>query len=110
MKATLDLPDELYRRVKARSAMEGRPVRAVAMQLFQSWLEAPVVTKGVAVTSDLAQNPSVATLPSTRFDNAPWLSITRKYIKPGMDHDMGRIRDAISTGWSEEVTTKLNHP
>ena len=36
MKATLDLPDELYRRVKARSAMEGRPVRAVAMQLFQN--------------------------------------------------------------------------
>lgn len=39
MKLTLDIPDELYRRVKARSAMEGRPVRAVAVDLFRKWLE-----------------------------------------------------------------------
>ena len=109
MKATLDLPDELYRRVKARSAMEGRPVRAVAMQLFQSWLEAPAHSEAVAV-ADLAQNPSNATPPATRFENAQWLSITRKYIKPGMDHEMGKIRDAISQGWSEEVAAKLNRP
>ena len=41
MKATLDIPDDLYRRVKARSAMEGRPVRSVAVQLFQKWLDGP---------------------------------------------------------------------
>ena len=33
MKATLKIPDDLYRRVKARSAMEGRPMRSVAVQL-----------------------------------------------------------------------------
>ena len=38
MKATIDIPDELYRRVKAKSALEGRPIRAVAIELFQSWL------------------------------------------------------------------------
>ena len=37
MKATPDIPDELYRRVKALSAIEGRPVRAVAVELFE-WL------------------------------------------------------------------------
>ena len=110
MKATLDLPDELYRRVKARSAMEGRPVRAVAVQLFQSWLEAPVVLTEATAAPPLAQNPSGAAPPSTRFDNASWLSIARKYVKPGMDHDMGKIRGAISQGWSEEVAAKLNHP
>lgn len=31
MKATFDISDDLYRRVKARSAMEGRSVRAVAV-------------------------------------------------------------------------------
>jgi plasmid stability protein len=110
MKATLDLPDELYRRVKARSAMEGRPVRAVAMQLFQNWLEAPAVSMDVAVAPDLTQTAKGAALPSTRFDNAPWLSIARKYVKSGMEHDMGKIRDAISTGWSEEIAGKLNRP
>lgn len=39
MKATIDIPDELYRRVKAKSALEGRPIRAVAVELFQRWLD-----------------------------------------------------------------------
>jgi hypothetical protein len=38
MKATLDIPDDLYRRVKARSALEGRTLRSVAIELFQTWL------------------------------------------------------------------------
>lgn len=38
MKATIDLPDELYRRIKARSAMLGRPVREVTIELFRRWL------------------------------------------------------------------------
>ena len=39
MKATFDLPDELYRRVKSRSARLGKPVRAVTIELFERWLE-----------------------------------------------------------------------
>jgi hypothetical protein len=39
MKATIDIPDELYRRVKAKSAVQGRPVDAVATELFQRWLD-----------------------------------------------------------------------
>lgn len=35
MKLSLDISDELYLRVNALSAMEGRPVRAVAVDLFQ---------------------------------------------------------------------------
>lgn len=38
MKATIDVPDDLYRRVKARSALEGRSVRDVALDLFRGWL------------------------------------------------------------------------
>jgi hypothetical protein len=38
MKATIDIPDDLYRRVKAKSALQGRPVRAVAIELFHRWL------------------------------------------------------------------------
>ena len=39
MKATIDVPDGLYRRVKARSALEGRSVRDVTVLLFERWLD-----------------------------------------------------------------------
>jgi hypothetical protein len=39
MKATIEIPDDLYRRVKAKSALQGRPIRAITMELFQRWLD-----------------------------------------------------------------------
>ncbi len=38
MKATIDVPDDVYRRVKAKSAMEGRAVREVTIELYRRWL------------------------------------------------------------------------
>lgn len=38
MKATFEIPDELYREVKAETAREGRTVREVTITLFQQWL------------------------------------------------------------------------
>lgn len=38
MKATIEIPDELYRQVKAKSALEGRAVREVTIELYQTWL------------------------------------------------------------------------
>lgn len=38
MKATMDIPDELYRRVKAQSALIGKPVREVTVELYERWL------------------------------------------------------------------------
>jgi hypothetical protein len=38
MKATIEVPDELYRRVKARAASLGRPVREVTIELYRRWL------------------------------------------------------------------------
>lgn len=97
MKATLDLPDDLYRRVKARSAMEGRPVRSVAVELFQKWLDSPDA-------SVLESHP----VPTP--ESAPWLKITKRYIKPGMSHDMEAIRAAIGKGWSAGAEEKLEPP
>ena len=39
MKTTIDIPDGLYRRVKAKSALEGRAVREVTIELYREWLE-----------------------------------------------------------------------
>lgn len=38
MKATIDVPEELYRRVKARAALLGRPIREVTIELYRQWL------------------------------------------------------------------------
>ena len=49
MKATIDVPDGLYRRVKARSALEGRSVREVTVLLFERWLdESPGLGESIA--------------------------------------------------------------
>lgn len=39
MKATIEIPGDLFERVAAKSASEGRPVNAVAAELFQRWLD-----------------------------------------------------------------------
>ena len=100
MKATLDIPDDLYRRVKARSALEGRPVRSVAVQLFQAWLAAP--------DPDLkAAPPEPDALTEEDFAKHPWLKISQKYIRPGRSHDLDEIRLAIARGSGAEYAEKL---
>lgn len=34
----MEIPDELYRRVKAKSALQGRAIREVTMELYRHWL------------------------------------------------------------------------
>lgn len=38
MKATIDIPEDLYRKVKAKSALVGKPVREVTEMLYRDWL------------------------------------------------------------------------
>lgn len=57
MKATIDIPDELYRKVKAKSALEGRAVREVTIELYRQWVEGRVVTAQPGPTAyDLLQD------------------------------------------------------
>lgn len=41
VKTTIELPDELYRQVKAKSALQGLHVREVTIALYQQWLTQP---------------------------------------------------------------------
>jgi hypothetical protein len=93
MKATLDIPDDLYRRVKARSALEGRPLRSVAVELLQSWLDDPA---SVPVPAE----------PVASEDNAPWLAITRRALRPGQSHDLESIRGSVAAAWAAEAAEK----
>lgn len=96
MKVTLDIPDELYRRVKARSAMEGRPVRSVSVELFESWLD---------------PRRASSTLPKARAhespQDAPWLAITRRHLRKGMSHDIEVIRDAAAKAWAADIESRI---
>ena len=38
MKATIEIPDDLYRQVKAEAALRGVTVREVTTQLYRRWL------------------------------------------------------------------------
>ena len=40
MKATIDIPDDLYRQVKSEAALRGLTIREVTMRLYERWLEA----------------------------------------------------------------------
>lgn len=62
MKATLEIPDELYAMVKARAALEGRTLRSVAIELLSQWVSgtgfSPNVEEGKPVyAADEAGRP-----------------------------------------------------
>jgi len=96
MKVTLDIPDELYRRVKARSAMEGRPVRSVSVELFESWLD-PRNASGSSPKARAHESPKAA----------PWLAITRRHLRKGMSHDIETIREAAAKAWAAEIEPRM---
>jgi hypothetical protein len=69
MKATIDIPEDLYRKVKAKSALEGKPVREVTIELYQRWLgEAP---SGPAEESPDAWLRSWLAFADEAMENAP---------------------------------------
>lgn len=98
MKTTIDVPEDIYRKVKAKSAMEGRPVRDVVITLFQVWLDQPdTPAAGPAETPSQGDDqPSVP----------PWFGAVRHYAQNARGrYDMASIRRSISRGRSREDQT-----
>ena len=93
MKATMQIPDEMYREVKAKSALQGRSVRSVTVMLYASWLRGLVDDTGMK-DSDVETHTA---------DTKPILScfgIGRRFVRRNADgpHDMASIRESISKG------------
>jgi hypothetical protein len=86
MKATVEIPDELYRRVKAKSALQGRPVREVTVELFRRWVGAgEKVSAGSKIGS--GERPP------------RWFGALRRYSANARGrHDMDSIRESIARG------------
>ena len=102
MKATIDIPDGLYRRVKAKSALQGRPVRAVAIELFHRWLEedAPVARRDIRPTEDNSDEAVQARRRATKAWLDKWLQMGEEAFRdapPGptareiLDADRSRL-------------------
>ena len=86
MKATIEIPDDLYRRVKAKSAMEGQPVREVVTHLFQGWLE----------ETDVVPTDKPVLMQS--WPAPAWFGAARKYAQRATRHDLTSIRRSIAQG------------
>jgi hypothetical protein len=96
MKATVDIPDELYRQVKAKSALEGRPIREVAVELFQGYV-------GQRASVPAAANRGGRTLLSDGKPAPSWFGLARKHMRKAVDHGMDVVRESIERGWAQEV-------
>ena len=93
MKATIDIPDPIYKQVKARSALEGRTVRAVTIELYSHWLSD---SGGVAE----------ATVESEGSLETPWLEISKKYVHAEDDHSLSAIKGSIEQARKKAVAEK----
>lgn len=102
MRTTIDLPDETFRQLKARAALSGLKLKDLVTQFIERGL---VEHQALTVPVDPVTTGTAGLAP-TRFDNAPWLKVTRRQVKPGMSHDMDEIRTALAQGWLAETSEK----
>jgi hypothetical protein len=98
MKATVDIPDELYRQVKAKSALEGRPVREVAVELFEGY-----VGRRDKAGSLSSTKPGGRALLSDGKPAPSWFALARKHLRKVDSHAMDAVRESIGRGWAMEV-------
>jgi len=90
MKATIDIPEAIYRKVKAKSALEGRPVRDVAIALFSAWVN----QRDTTPASSEEKQPKAGDQPAP-----PWFASLRKYAPNARGrYDMNSVRLSIARG------------
>jgi len=93
MKATIEVPDELYRLVKAKSALEGRAVREVTVELYQHYVgqEEPTAAKAGDVATAGEDPLKGQAIPS-------WFGVLGKTARAVTRHEMSAIRESIARG------------
>lgn len=90
----MEIPDDLYRQVKAKSALEGRPVREVAIELFRRYIrgEEP---------PDKPAEPGQPRLIDGE-PAPPWFGVLHETARRVGRHDMDAIRESIGRGITTE--------
>jgi len=63
MRTTIDIPDALYRRLKARAAAEGKPAKTLILKAVEQVLEAaPPVRKRIVIPVIHSKHPGTLKL------------------------------------------------
>jgi len=94
MKTTIDIPEVIYRKVKAKSALEGRPVRDVAITLFRAWVD----QRDTPLASSEEKPLKVGDQPDPL-----WFASLRKYAHNSRGrYDMASVRRSIARGRAGE--------
>jgi hypothetical protein len=101
MKATIDIPDDLYRQVKAKSALEGRAIREVTTDLFERYVGGRL---DAATYPAPLESAADSELRERHFPS--WFGIAGRLGARAADPSMEAIRESIGKGWAEEVGAK----
>ena len=90
----MHIPDEMYREVKAKSALEGRSVRSVTVMLYASWL------RGLVPEPDSAPSFTASKPCDGKKPNLSCFGVGRRFVRKNADgpHDMASIRESIAAG------------
>lgn len=83
MKATIEIPDAIYRRIKARSALDGRSVRDVTVELYERWLAESADLERSTMSDDERVEAAAAWM-------AGWGAIGRSVAEAGGDQPTTR--------------------
>ena len=68
MRTTIDIPDGLYRRLKARAAKEGKPAKSLILRGVQQVLEAPpTIRKKIVIPVIRSKRPGSLVLDNARI-------------------------------------------
>ncbi len=91
MKTTLDVPDDLYRAVKSRSAIEGLTVRSVTLMLYGDWLAKPYQNSETTLTTPCENK---------RKPLPTWFGMGRANVRKNAGKECGieEMREAIAAG------------
>ena len=81
MKATIEIPDAMYRQVKAHAALQGRAIREVTIELYERWL-AEIGAPAEALTATDAQPRAAAAEAWLAHWDAIGVEVATKAVDP----------------------------
>ena len=104
MRTTIDIPDVLYRSMKARCASMGTSMRHVTIALYGDWMQGPEQLPRIRTECVLTDAPKPKKTDAKSL--IPFLGIARKGANLHVSHDWKDIKKSIERGWAEEAIAK----
>ena len=104
MKATIDIPDVLYKEAETRTASEGTTIDGIFVTFLGGWLESRGWRPEIKTEYVITDEPKPTT---TRHLKCFGILKPKKHING--PHDMASIRESIAEGRKKEYAELLAH-